>query len=234
MEEPDLSRLMAKTQSEMDSPEGANRRKAIAHLRAAVAATRAETEAGGGLKQGDDSADAFRDDLNSVVRPHHPVRSKDSAPRPEPMRPAPLKLVASQRIDTMAEKAAEAAPERPVMPVKPRRVRLNRDTDRAPMQDNAGQYSSFPEFAEAKGAETLSDLLEAAAAYLSYVEGHDQFSRPQLMNKARQVEDLSFSREDGLRSFGQLLREGKIDKLQGGRFTVSEQIGFKPESRAAG
>jgi hypothetical protein len=54
------------------------------------------------------------------------------------------------------------------------------------------------------------------------------------MKKARQIETLEFSREDGLRSFGQLLRDGKIEKLQGGRFTVSDQIGFKPDQRAAG
>jgi len=84
------------------------------------------------------------------------------------------------------------------------------------------------------GAEKLPDLLEAAAAYLSFVEGHEQFSRPQLMGKVRQVEQENFTREDSLRSFGKLLREGKIEKLKGGRFQASDQIGFKPDARAAG
>ena len=69
---------------------------------------------------------------------------------------------------------------------------------------------------------------------MAYVEGRDQFSRPQLMTKVRQVEQDQFSREDGLRSFGQLLRAGKIEKIKGGRFTVSDQIGFKPDEREAG
>ena len=54
------------------------------------------------------------------------------------------------------------------------------------------------------------------------------------MNKVRQVEMEEFSREDGLRSFGQLLRAGKIEKIKGGRFTVSEDIGYHPDHRAAG
>ena len=84
------------------------------------------------------------------------------------------------------------------------------------------------------GAHDLPELLEAAAAYLSYVEGHAQFSRPQLMTKVRQVEGQDSSREDRLRSFGQLLRDGKIEKTGGGRFTVSERISFKPSTRAVG
>jgi hypothetical protein len=48
------------------------------------------------------------------------------------------------------------------------------------------------------------------------------------------IQEDKVSREDGLRSFGQLLRQGKIEKISGGRFTVSDRISFKPEARAAG
>ena len=54
------------------------------------------------------------------------------------------------------------------------------------------------------------------------------------MTKVRQAEASESSREDRLRSFGQLLREGKIEKTRGGRFTASERISFKPDARAAG
>lgn len=53
------------------------------------------------------------------------------------------------------------------------------------------------------------------------------------MSALRQAEATESSREDRLRLFGQLLREGKIQKSAGGRFTVSEDIRFKPR-RAAG
>ena len=111
-DEQDMNRLIAKTQSEMAEPQAANRRNAIAHLRAAVAATTAEIEAGqgGGRRDSAPAADHGAD----PVRPRRPARAGGAATR----RPsasegaAPLKLVAEQRIDT-----AE-----PAQPVKPRRV----------------------------------------------------------------------------------------------------------------
>lgn len=221
-EEADVSRLMEKTATEMDNPEGTHRRNAIAHLRAAVEATRAETEAGGALSESPKD-NAYRADLDTVVRPS---RSQAEAPSAEP-RPAPLKLVAAQRVDVAPQPEAVA----PVRPVRPRRIRPAAAQEVAA---KSAEFGSFTEFAEEMGAEALPDLLEAAASYLAHVEGREQFSRPQLMRKARQVEDMEFSREDGLRSFGQLLRDGKIEKLEGGRFTVSEQIGFRPDQRAAG
>ncbi len=229
----DVSRLMDKAEEEMERPDGAHRRSAIAHLRAAVQATRAETEAGGGLNRGDDSLDAYRDDLNSVVRPRRPrpatASDQGETPRRPAQKPAPLKLVAEQRVDTVAPAPA------PQQVVRPRRVMLTDvQDDPAPHPLTEGA-ASFTEFAEQAGVKNLSDLMEAAAAYMSYVEGRQKFSRPQLMNKARQVEEYQFSREDGLRSFGQLLRQGKIEKLKGGRFTVADDlIGFKPANRAAG
>jgi hypothetical protein len=56
-----------------------------------------------------------------------------------------------------------------------------------------------------------------------------------VMRLARDVDGSNaYTREDSLRSFGQLLRENKIAKIEGGRFTASELIGYRPEDRAAG
>lgn len=228
--ETDVGRLMEKAEQEMDRPDGAHRRSAIAHLRAAVQATRAETEAGGGLNRSEDSVSAYRDDLNHVVRPRRPRPAPEAeAPRRPASKPAPLKLVAEQRVDAPAPAPA------PAQPVRPRRVSVA-DIHDDETAESLATASSFVEFAEKAGVKDLSELMEAAAAYMSYVEGRQKFSRPQLMNKARLVEEYAFSREDGLRSFGQLLRQGKIEKLKGGRFTVSDDlIGFKPDgARAAG
>ena len=129
--------------------------------------------------------------------------------------------MAEQRIDINTDQANRG-------PVRPRRVAAAFDDATAP-----GTEGGFVGFAQDVGATELPDLLEAAAAYMSFVEGRDQFSRPQLMTKVRQVEKRDFNREDGLRSFGQLLRDGKIEKTGGGRFTASQDIGFKPQERAA-
>ncbi|MBD3662376.1 hypothetical protein H9Q16_00420 [Sulfitobacter sp. TSTF-M16] len=215
----DVDRLLAEAEQQMDEPESATRRDAFAHLRAAVAAKKAD-EALGSDADDEVADDAYRSDLADVVRPRRPVSGSTRTQRPGEGRPAPLKLVAEQRIDV----------ERPSVPVQPRRVAALDDDTPAPNSD----AESFAEFAAEMGATKLPELLEAAAAYMSFVEGREQFSRPQLMTKVRQVGPEGFSREDGLRSFGQLLRAGKIEKIKGGRFTVSDDIGFRPDARAAG
>ena len=217
----DMSRLMAETDQQMDEPESATRRDAFAHLRAAVAAKKADV-AMGAPEKGDEDDNAYRNDLAEVVRPRRPVSGAGRTERPSDARPAPLKLVAEQRIDVDRV--------RPAGPVRPRRVAAMAEPEQTvPTGD------SFADYAAEMGATKLPQLLEAAASYMSFVEGREQFSRPQLMTKVRQVgPEEGFSREDGLRSFGQLLRAGKIEKIKGGRFTVSEDIGYQPDHRAAG
>jgi hypothetical protein len=220
----EMGRIFAETDNQLDEETGKGRRNAIAHLRAAVAATKAERGAGGNLAGQGPDTEAYRDDLASVVRPRRPMASDGGhrSRRPETARPAPLKLVAEQRVDI--DKASDAEP------IRPRRVHVP-----GPVAvENLNDADSFAEFAETVGANSLPELLEAAAAYLAFVEGREQFSRPQLMTRVRQVEQDDFSREDGLRSFGQLLREGKIVKIKGGRFAASDSISYRPDARYAG
>ena len=212
----DVSRLMAEADHQMQEPESLDRRKAFAHLRAAVAAKKADFSMGG-MDGDEDGDEAYRSDLAEAVKPRRPVMANARTERPgTAQRMAPLRLVAEQRIDVPRSQA----------PVLPRRIA-------ADAAQEAVDTGNFATFADEMGATKLPELLEAAAAYMAFVEGHDQFSRPQLMTKVRQVEMSDFSREDGLRSFGMLLRQGKIKKIKGGRFKASESIGFKPDERAA-
>lgn len=208
-----VDRLIEEANTKLDEPEGNRRRSAIAHLRAAVAATKAEKAAGKSFDK-EDNSEAYRDDLAEAVRPRQSRRDAKSAP--------PLKLVAEQRIDAPAQEK--------VAGIRPRRVSVD---DLAAAEANEAS-SNFVEFAENMGATQLPDVLEAAASYLTFVEGRKKFSRPMLMRLAYQVGDKRFEREAGLRSFGQLLRDKKIEKIAGGRFTVSDAINFKPDDRAAG
>ena len=217
----DVNRLLAEADQQMDEPESANRRDAFSHLRAAVAAKKADVAMGKPEKE-ETSDDAYRGDLAEVVRPRRPTGGGNRTARPNEGRPAPLKLVAEQRVDLEQVQTRG--------PVRPRRVAAAVEpASRQP------EGESFADYAAEMGATSLPQLLEAAASYMSFVEGHEQFSRPQLMNKVRQAGNPEdFSREDGLRSFGQLLRTGKIAKIKGGRFTVSDDIGFQPDERDAG
>ena len=221
----DLSRLMAVAEDRLGAAEAATTRETYSHLRAAVVATQAERSAGGNTDALPD-AEAYRDDLAQVVHPRRPTltgarRSRRSDR--ETQKPAPLKLVAEQRVD-------DVATARPG-PVRPRRIAAAPiDTQRPTTTPEEG----FAGFAAEVGATELPDLLEAAASYMQFVEGREQFTRPQLIHKAREAAMDEFNREDGLRSFGQLLREGKIVKSDPGRFVASGDIGFQPASRAAG
>ncbi|KNX41958.1 hypothetical protein ROTO_14260 [Roseovarius tolerans] len=212
----DLSRIFDETDTQLEAPASSQRRNTIQHLRAALAATRAEKQAGSELKRDVDDT-PYRTDLADVVRPRRPqaVTSEARSSRPTESRPAPLKLVAEQRVDT------------PRDPVRPRRIsaadvhaKIDTDTD-----------GGFVAYADEMGASALPDLLEAAAAYLADVEGRPQFSRPMLMGKLKEIEKDNFSREDGLRSFGRLLREGKLQKLSGGRFAVTEETEFRAQDK---
>ena len=219
VQDDDVSRLMAEAENQMEEPEGSNRRDAFAHLKAAVKAKKADAAIGNDSIKDEG---AFRSDLAEVVKPRRPEVNASRSDRPESARPAPLKLVAEQRVDVDVDMAAKG-------PVRPRRVAAAQDVGH-----DTQDAESFAEYVAELGAHDLPALLEAAASYLSFVEGRDQFSRPQLMTKVRQVEQEEFSREDGLRSFGQLLRSGKIEKISGGRFAVTSDIGYRPEQRAAG
>ena len=50
---------------------------------------------------------------------------------------------------------------------------------------------------------------------------------------ARVDPTLKLSREDSLRSFGQLLRQGTFRKLERGQFTIEKSTRFNPDRRAA-
>lgn len=236
VEETAVSRLMEQTRTEMAVPENRRRLSAIAHLKAAVAATVAERLRFGRAKAGaseDDRSEAYRDDLARVVRPlrPEPPAARDDAEGAE--KAAPLVLVSSQRIDRAAPPAAPQPPA--VAPVRPRRIvgaaaAAMLEDEEGPVENIFSDTRSFAEFAENVGAHALPDLIEAAAAYAAAVEGRDQFTRPQLM---RQVETATgeLQREDGLRSFGALLRDGRIVKVTRGRFAVTESSRFLAEAR---
>ncbi len=225
--ESDVSRLMDAADAKLGAPESASSRETYNHLRAAVAAAKADP-ATGGTAGSADSEGAYREDLADVVKPRRPasggvqpLRKSRSGPRP-----APLKLVAEQRIDP--DQASSAPKESPA--IRPRRISVLNDAG----HEKASADGGFAAYAQDCGAVELPDLLEAAAAYLSFVEGRDHFSRPQLLNAVRKSGTAEFKREDGLRSFGQLLRDGKIERSENGRFVATEDIGFQPATRAAG
>jgi hypothetical protein len=235
--EPAFDRILEETNTKMADREGTRRRSAIAHLKAAVAATKADRLLKRERSREIDEEEQrdYREDLAKVVRPRRsePRESVAEKARPLPLdeAAAPLVLGSSQRVDSPIENPQK-------LDLRPRRVgaaMIALDDEDAELEDHAEDDGAFVAFAERVGARSLPDLLEAAAAYTAFVEGQPSFSRPQIMRRAAAIEtDEEFTREAGLRSFGQLLRQGKIRKLQRGQFTISESTRFRPEARIAG
>ena len=244
--EADVSRLLEETNTKLEGAENRRRFSAIAHLKAAVAATVADrlvrgTDRNAQSKKEEEATEAYRDDLTRAVHPRRPVVSGEAhtlRPSLPVARPAPLMLVSEQRIDRSGEDGGAAV-------VRPRRIAASRIAARhteRPEEDEAvaqGPISaedarSFAEFAESLGSSGLSELLEAAAAYTSTIEGRPHFSPPQILRKVASVADEGdFSREESLRSFGQLLRQGKIAKIRRGQYAITEQSRFFEDSHRA-
>ncbi len=87
-------------------------------------------------------------------------------------------------------------------------------------------------FAEKVGARSMAEMLEAAAAYATCIENRSQFTRPQLMRRMMaSAGGKPVSREDGLRSFGTLLRTGRIEKVTRGHYSLAENSPYLAEAR---
>ena len=241
----DVERLMDATTSRIDHDESSNRRASIAHLKAAVAATKADSSmVEAAQEQEARERDQYAEDLARVVRPE---RAQPRPDRAKTDRPAPLVLVSELRIDKDEEENADqtdaaaqaVADEGPVRPRRVSRAALDEADEPVSIEDenlfNDPDQSSFAEYAAAANALELPDLLEAAAAYYTYVESTEQFTRPMLMRKIASISARDgFSREAGLRSFGTLLREGKLVKGTDGKFVIAKSSRFTPEARYAG
>lgn len=260
-----VDRLLRQADSELKDDDSSRRRSAIAHLKAAVAAVRAD---GGRARQDADAEDAkamnqFRDDLAKAVRPEPddavaaakpkvvvPQRdvsqsakaATSEAPRPRRKMP-PLMLVSEQRIDKPVARNPDDAP------VRPRRVQTDDLADDAANELMAevetetasdaagnmfGKSEDFQRFVADTSAEGVQELLEASLAFGTQVNGQPFNSRPEIMQRVLDfVPEGSVSREEGLRAFGVLLREGRITRLQRGQFVLPENSRFRQERKAA-
>lgn len=214
-----MSRIMSQTDRHLNQPENRRHRDAFAQLKAAVAATEAARQLGDKGAGKRDPDEAYKDDLGA-----HDAQDDAKSP------PPPLKLVKSQEV-----KRPEATLQPPATGDQPVDATSERLRKIASMKeaDTSDTTGGFAEFAAAHGAADLADQLEAAGAYICFVEGEDDFSRPQVMKVVQSATNSEISREDGLRSFGRLLRQARLVKLANGRFHVADNTQFRPDGNKA-
>ncbi len=97
---------------------------------------------------------------------------------------------------------------------------------------SVAEQAGLIDFAERVGVKSMAEMLEAAAAYATCIEKRSQFTRPQLMRRLMaSAGDRQVSREDGLRSFGTLLRTGRIEKVSRGHYMLAETSPYLAEAR---
>ncbi len=232
--DPDMERLFAATDSRLSGEDTSRRHANISHLKAAVAARRADDTMD--VAESDETG-AYREDLANTVRPRAAAASEetDDASDEVSEAPAPLVLVSEQRVEDMdddADAPAEATETAEETPDVEEDAPVAEEDERP--EPDAASGDDFERFAQDVGAVDLPDILEAAAAYSTKIMGEESFSRPHLLHLASEAcEDLS--REDGLRGFGQLLREGRLRKVGRGTFSLGTDSRFAAEAeRRAG
>lgn len=238
--EAEISRLVGAVNTALDAPEQRRRRASFAHLKAAVAATRADR----GGRQPDTSdeteeegaARPYRDDLADSVSPPRPeagqARGKGRMP--------PLMLVSAQRIDaradrptTLAEPAA-ASDGNPALDETAKEPETGPDARTRPAETilaARAQSDGFPAFAARMGAGELDELIEAAAVHAIVVQGQEEVTRRQLMRAVSAHLGGSVPREDAQRAVGRLLREGPLRRVRRGVFTVTEDSHYLKKTR---
>ena len=251
-----VDRLLAQTNTQLEVPETKRRRSAIAHLKAAVLATVGDRRNTPKAKAAvaEVKMDPYRKDLSQAVRPTSTLLGE----RPAPLVLVSAQRIDRKR-DAVADAnrpvpqivpsaPAPAHASGPAMPVRPRRVAsgglaqavsveaLEDDDDLEPQaQGNIfadGSKQSFAEFAEGLGANSMAELIEAAGAYCTLVLERPSFTRPQLFQHISTMPQLAeLNREDSLRGFGKLLRDGRIQKTVRGQFALSETSPILTEAK---
>ena len=175
------------------------------------------------------------------LSPSYAPAAKAPAPLPPgPSQPGidskPLVAVRTGRLTGAIGFGAAAAS--PILPQE--RVLLNRAAPESNSDDEDGfdehlsdsVEAGLADFAESVGVKSMAEMLEAAAAYATCVERREQFTRPQLMRRLMaSAGGKAVSREEGLRSFGTLLRTGRIEKVSRGHYVLAENSPYLAEAR---
>ncbi|PTX02532.1 hypothetical protein [Pararhodobacter aggregans] len=236
-----VDRLISQADSALSGAEAQRRQSTLSHLKAAVVATRAEEEAGAPRDAEQEERDEiarYRADLERSVRRGADEPADEGAPR-RPARPQvhrterprnaqpPLVLVSEQRIDKPAETEL----------VRPRRINtgalaMEELFDEEAVVTPAPRGKAFGDFVGPMHLTTLAELTEAAAAYVTHVEGLEEFSRPQVMRHVVSTgQPMTRSRENLLRTFGLLMRQGTMQRSRRGQFELAPGSEFAEQAK---
>ncbi len=147
--------------------------------------------------------------------------TQESAMPAETPSAAPLLLTPTQQIAPI-----EDSPKTIQEPTPSPAINMNQPDPRAELR----------RFANAAGAVSLTDLLEASAAYSTLVNGRPSFSRGEVLDLLDEFSgEEGFSQEARIKTFGSLLRGGRINRVNNGQYEMSgDALSEYAQARKAG
>ena len=223
-----MSRLLDKTNSQMEALETKTQRNMMAQLRSAFAIILADQKNRGVVlrapapKEAETANDQTMDAQTPMTASSHAILRLPPELRVESQAPStahataptaqPSDQTAQQTIKIPTDKKIDAAPSETVTEVT---------TD-----------ISFAEFALKMDVRTINDLLEIAVVYLSVMKGQAYFSGPDIMQLLRKQLAERFDKDTSWKCFHAMRRDGKIEKLGPAKFRIAAKIGYYIEEEA--
>ena len=223
-----MSRLLDKTNSQMEALETKIQRNMMAQLRSAFAIILADQKNRGVVlrapapKEAETANDQTMDAQTPMTASSHAILRLPPELRVESQAPStahatapttqPSDQTAQQTIKIPTDKKIDAAPSETVTEVT---------TD-----------ISFAEFALKMDVRTINDLLEIAVVYLSVMKGQAYFSGPDIMQLLRKQLAERFDKDTSWKCFHAMRRDGKIEKLGPAKFRIAAKIGYYIEEEA--
>jgi len=223
-----MSRLLDKTNSQMEALETKIQRNMMAQLRSAFAIILADQKNRGVVlrapapKEAETANDQTMDAQTPMTASSHAILRLPPELRVESQAPStahataptaqPSDQTAQQTIKIPTDKKIDAAPSETVTEVT---------TD-----------ISFAEFALKMDVRTINDLLEIAVVYLSVMKGQAYFSGPDIMQLLRKQLAERFDKDTSWKCFHAMRRDGKIEKLGPAKFRIAAKIGYDIEEEA--
>jgi hypothetical protein len=209
-----LDKLIARANNDLADDDLRRRQAALAHMKAAAAATKADRDLGADATSEDAVLDTYRHTLDQVA--------PDGGPRS-----ATLVLVSEQRIGRNEAKRSDA-PLRLAPAIIPAEniFRANDDEDDAsgPQSNIFSGMETFEDFADRLGASEQIELMEASAIYVAHIEKQPLFRRRQLIRHMSSLPDaLPMTREASVQIFNQLLGMGRFAEMEPGLFAVTDR-----------
>ena len=209
-----LDKLIARANIDLADDDVRRRQAALAHMKAAAAATKADRDLGADAASEDAVLDTYRQTLDQVA--------PDGGPRS-----ATLVLVSEQRIGRSEAKRSDT-PLRLAPAIIPAEniFRANDDEDDAsgPQSNIFSGMETFEDFADRLGVSEQIELMEASAIYVAHVEKQPLFRRRQLIRHMSSLPDaLPMTREASVQIFNQLLSMGRFAEMEPGLFAVTDR-----------